>query len=231
MNEVRVEVVPVPASSGHEAAQASATTATGAFTLSIRTGGSHSRPATYTISAACITSSGDATVARGTIPHFEAASRGRILPGVDSHDITATIDGHQYKATVVHATVRDGCEVTVFPAAPLQKGANGAAAGSRTSYRLLLPAHKVGGGGSRSGAATVITPMPGKVVKVMAQIGDAVAAGTPLLILEAMKMEHVIKAPVDGVVATLAYKPGDFVDDGRELVTFKPAGAAGGGKK
>jgi acetyl-CoA/propionyl-CoA carboxylase, biotin carboxylase, biotin carboxyl carrier protein len=49
--------------------------------------------------------------------------------------------------------------------------------------------------------------------------GDSVAEGTPLLILEAMKMEHVIKAPAAGSVGTVRFAPGEFVQDGQELAT------------
>ncbi len=64
-------------------------------------------------------------------------------------------------------------------------------------------------------------PMPGKVTAVFVKKGDAVKAGTSLMILEAMKMEHTIKAPADGVIETLPYAEGDQVGDGAVLVTFE----------
>ncbi|MBO6835541.1 MAG: acetyl/propionyl/methylcrotonyl-CoA carboxylase subunit alpha [Alphaproteobacteria bacterium] len=64
-------------------------------------------------------------------------------------------------------------------------------------------------------------PMPGKVTAVFVRKGDAVKAGTSLMILEAMKMEHTIKAPADGVIETLPYAEGDQVGDGAVLVTFE----------
>ena len=48
--------------------------------------------------------------------------------------------------------------------------------------------------------------------------GDTVANGQPLAVMEAMKMEHTITAPADGVVAELLYAPGDQVGDGAELL-------------
>jgi 3-methylcrotonyl-CoA carboxylase alpha subunit len=48
-----------------------------------------------------------------------------------------------------------------------------------------------------------------------------VAAGGALLVMEAMKMEHVIKAPYDGVVKAYKFKPGDQVKDGDLLVAFE----------
>ena len=53
--------------------------------------------------------------------------------------------------------------------------------------------------------------MPGKVVKIRIAHGDEVSAGTPLLVLEAMKMEHVIHAPSAGIVGALRVAVGDQV--------------------
>jgi len=64
-------------------------------------------------------------------------------------------------------------------------------------------------------------PMPGKIVALRVAAGAAVKRGMPLLVLEAMKMEHTIAAPADGVVERLRYKVGDQVDEGAELVVFK----------
>jgi 3-methylcrotonyl-CoA carboxylase alpha subunit len=61
-------------------------------------------------------------------------------------------------------------------------------------------------------------PMPGKVVSFAVQAGDTVAKGQVLAVMEAMKMEHTIAAPADGVVAELLYAPGDQVAEGAELL-------------
>ena len=63
-------------------------------------------------------------------------------------------------------------------------------------------------------------PMPGKVVDVKVSVGDEVEKGTPLIILEAMKMEHTIFAPVDGKVSAVNANPGDQVDEKLELISF-----------
>jgi 3-methylcrotonyl-CoA carboxylase alpha subunit len=68
-------------------------------------------------------------------------------------------------------------------------------------------------------------PMSGKIVALRVAAGAAVKRGAPLLVLEAMKMEHTITAPADGVVERLRYKVGDQVEEGAELVAFKPAGS------
>jgi 3-methylcrotonyl-CoA carboxylase alpha subunit len=64
-------------------------------------------------------------------------------------------------------------------------------------------------------------PMPGAVLKILVRPGDVVKRGTPLVILEAMKMEHPIVAPRDGIVASVNCKEGELVHPGVELVTLK----------
>jgi 3-methylcrotonyl-CoA carboxylase alpha subunit len=60
--------------------------------------------------------------------------------------------------------------------------------------------------------------MPGTVVKVLVDVGQHVSQGEPLLILEAMKMEHTIDAPSDGMVTGILFAAGDLVADGDELI-------------
>jgi 3-methylcrotonyl-CoA carboxylase alpha subunit len=66
-------------------------------------------------------------------------------------------------------------------------------------------------------------PMPGKVVAVIAKDGQTVRKGEPLVIMEAMKMEHTIAAPSDGLVEEILYQVGDQVADGAPLLAFKAA--------
>jgi len=66
-------------------------------------------------------------------------------------------------------------------------------------------------------------PMPGKVVAVLVASGKTVAKGEPLVIMEAMKMEHTIAAPSDGLVEEVLYQVGDQVADGAPLLAFKAA--------
>ncbi|MEK8025817.1 acetyl/propionyl/methylcrotonyl-CoA carboxylase subunit alpha [Pseudaquabacterium rugosum] len=66
-------------------------------------------------------------------------------------------------------------------------------------------------------------PMPGKVIALVAPVGVPVDKGMPLLVLEAMKMEHTITAPRQGVVKAFRYAPGDQVPDGAELLDFEGA--------
>ncbi|WP_050872074.1 acetyl/propionyl/methylcrotonyl-CoA carboxylase subunit alpha [Comamonas testosteroni] len=66
-------------------------------------------------------------------------------------------------------------------------------------------------------------PMPGKVVSFTVKAGDKVSKGQPLAVMEAMKMEHTIAAPGDGVVLELLYVPGDQVSEGAELLRIEVA--------
>jgi len=61
-------------------------------------------------------------------------------------------------------------------------------------------------------------PMPGKVTAFLAAAGQAVSKGQPVALMEAMKMEHTLVAPCDGVIEALNYEPGDQVTEGAELV-------------
>jgi 3-methylcrotonyl-CoA carboxylase alpha subunit len=80
------------------------------------------------------------------------------------------------------------------------------------------PLHRVDAGDSHGGGLTA--PMPGKVVALLAQPGQKVDKGMPLLILEAMKMEHTITAPAAGTVKAFCYAVGEQVADGAALVVF-----------
>jgi len=64
-------------------------------------------------------------------------------------------------------------------------------------------------------------PMPGKVVAVRVQLGDSVKRGQPLMIVEAMKMEHTIIAPADGVIAAINANVGEQVDEKSALIAFE----------
>jgi 3-methylcrotonyl-CoA carboxylase alpha subunit len=92
-----------------------------------------------------------------------------------------------------------------------------------STYSLLRddPLHRVDAGDSHNGGLTA--PMPGKVVALLARPGQKVDKGTPLLILEAMKMEHTITAPAAGTVKAFCYAAGEQVTDGAALVEFEAA--------
>lgn len=77
-----------------------------------------------------------------------------------------------------------------------------------------------GGRGAAAGEhrGDLASPMPGRVRKILVRAGEAVDRGHVLLVLEAMKMEHAIRAPRDGVVSRLNVVEGQLVEAGMELV-------------
>ena len=87
--------------------------------------------------------------------------------------------------------------------------------GATTITELDVLAHAVEGAGE---GGRLTAPMPGKVVSIAVKAGDKVAKGQPLAVMEAMKMEHTIAAPQDGVVDEVLYAPGDQVTEGAELL-------------
>jgi len=92
--------------------------------------------------------------------------------------------------------------------------------GATQIVEVDLLAH-AGEGTSEGGRLTA--PMPGKVVSFAVKAGDVVKKGQALAVLEAMKMEHTIAAPLDGTVAELLFAPGDQVSEGAELLKLAMA--------
>ncbi len=88
-------------------------------------------------------------------------------------------------------------------------------------YRLQ-PGEGGGAGGSgKAGSPEIRSPMPGKIVKILVEVGQAVAAGDAVAILEAMKMENRLHAEIDGVVAAIEAAEGDRVEDGDLLIRIE----------
>jgi len=112
--------------------------------------------------------------------------------------------------TIAADVLRDGDELHVF-------------SGGR--HRVLTLVDAIAHAGEHEGGDTgLAAPMPGKVIAVHVAAGSKVTKGTPLLVMEAMKMEHTIVAPEDGTVEAVLYGAGEQVAEGAPLVTF--AGAA-----
>ncbi|WP_344970491.1 acetyl/propionyl/methylcrotonyl-CoA carboxylase subunit alpha [Streptosporangium fragile] len=93
-----------------------------------------------------------------------------------------------------------------------------------TRHHLGDPADRAGAGALADGV--VRSPMPGTVLVVKAAAGDRVAEGQPLLIVEAMKMEHVVTAPIEGVIAELPARAGQAVAMDAVLAVVRREGEA-----
>ncbi len=133
--------------------------------------------------------------------------QGKTTAGSDpTRDLYATVGGQAYHATVVQSSANGAKAVHVF------------VNGTQSSFRV--PELKFSGTGA-AGASGCTAPMAGKVVKVSVEAGAKVVKGQPLVIMEAMKMEHVLRAPADGIVKNVLFAAGDFVDGGKTVVTFE----------
>jgi biotin carboxyl carrier protein len=87
-------------------------------------------------------------------------------------------------------------------------------------YKLYHGYKPSSAGGDNSGG--LFTQMPGKVIKIMAKIGDKVEKGQTLLILEAMKMENEIKSGTNGTVKAIHVKAGDALENGVLMMEVEP---------
>lgn len=82
--------------------------------------------------------------------------------------------------------------------------------------------HQGRSSGKRGAAAgNMLSPMPGKILKVLVKVGDDVKQGDSLIIMEAMKMEHTIKATIDGVVKEIHYHENDLVEGDVDLLDLE----------
>jgi propionyl-CoA carboxylase alpha chain/3-methylcrotonyl-CoA carboxylase alpha subunit len=83
-------------------------------------------------------------------------------------------------------------------------------------------AYRAGGAHAAASDGAILSPMPGKIVSVAVEAGQAVVKGQTLLTLEAMKMEHALAAPFDGVVTELSAVAGGQVSEGVVLAKLEP---------
>jgi 3-methylcrotonyl-CoA carboxylase alpha subunit len=118
--------------------------------------------------------------------------------------LEADLDGHRCKAV----WLRNGREVLVL-------------AGPGEPYIFEVIRIAAGEGRHERSTGGLIAPMPGRIAALLVEAGTSVAENQPLLILEAMKMEHLLRAPNDGVVKKFNFGAGDQVAEGAELVTFE----------
>jgi 3-methylcrotonyl-CoA carboxylase alpha subunit len=132
------------------------------------------------------------------------------------------------RAVDVHFAERDDRTVLAFDgnAMPVTVIADGDdrhvfAPGVRRRLTFVDPLAHAGQDDAHGGHLTA--PMSGAIVAVMVKAGDKVARGAPLIVLEAMKMEHTIVAPADGVVASVNFGVGDRVAEGADLVDLEDA--------
>ncbi len=117
---------------------------------------------------------------------------------------TITVNGNVYDVTV---------EEGASTGAPVVSAPKAAAPAPKAAPKAAAPA-------GAAGSVKVNAPMPGKIVAVKANAGDAVKKGQVILVLEAMKMENDIVAPEDGTVAGVNVAVGSTVEAGETLATL-----------
>jgi 3-methylcrotonyl-CoA carboxylase alpha subunit len=119
--------------------------------------------------------------------------------------MTATIDGHTRTAR----TVVSKASVTIYI--------------DDREITFARPDPLAGTGDDSGGGDTITAPMPGLVKLVNVAAGDAVSKGQPLIVMEAMKMEHTLTAPRDGTIAEVTTNPGDQVEEAVVLLELAPS--------
>ncbi|MGE0152509.1 MAG: acetyl-CoA carboxylase biotin carboxylase subunit [Reyranellaceae bacterium] len=124
--------------------------------------------------------------------------------------LSATIAGARQSANIVRLRANDASEDLVI-----------IAPGVNQRLRAVDPRNV--SAADEAPIGTLQAPMPGKVIDVKVKDGEKVRRGQPVVVLEAMKMEHTIAAPTDGIVKRVKFAAGEMVDEGVELVEFEPA--------
>lgn len=115
-----------------------------------------------------------------------------------------TVNGNTYEVEIEE----------VKGAAPVAPAPKAAPAPAAAPAPKAAPAPAPAAAPAAAGDTTVSAPMPGKIVKLVASVGQQVSAGEVLLILEAMKMQNEITAPAAGTVKSFAVNAGDSVKPG-----------------
>ncbi|TGJ75599.1 hypothetical protein E0Z10_g10976 [Xylaria hypoxylon] len=98
--------------------------------------------------------------------------------------------------------------------------------GGKTELSLVSPTWYEKALGLKEATASVVAPMPCKILKNEVKEGDKVVKGAPLVVIESMKMETVIRSPQDGIIKRLAHREGDKCKAGTVLVVFEEDAAA-----
>ncbi len=125
---------------------------------------------------------------------------------IEGEKITVTIDGHRSQTIVAVSNTENDNTISLYQ----EHGV--------FTFNQILPDHGQNQDDNNHGGLTA--PMNGTMVSVLVSSGEQVTKDQPLVIMEAMKMEHTIKAPSDGVVNEVFFSTGDMVDGGAELLAF-----------
>ncbi len=138
-------------------------------------------------------------------------------------ELTVAVDGTTLPDLILHAATPDYVDLElggVRRTVRVTRAGSAIYADSSLGHSTLTEAERFGDPSAQAQAGSLFAPMPGTVVRIEVAVGDRVQAGTPLLAIEAMKMEHPVRAPVAGVVAELPVEVGAQVDSGSVLAVL-----------
>jgi len=93
--------------------------------------------------------------------------------------------------------------------------------GTGATFRFEIEGHSGGTPASGRPPGRLTSPMPGRIAAMLVAPGATVEANQPLIVLEAMKMEHLLRAPQNGILKSINCEVGDQVREGAELATFE----------
>jgi acetyl/propionyl-CoA carboxylase alpha subunit len=157
--------------------------------------------------------------------YLHEGERHEVRYRLDRDGLAMAVDGRPLDGTELGPARADHVELTVAGIArqfSVRRAGDAVYVDSPLGATTLTEAERFPLPDALAAAGSLLAPMPGTVVRVAVAVGDKVEAGTPMVILEAMKMEHVVAAPAAGVVAEVAVQAGQAVDGGAELARVDP---------
>ncbi len=153
---------------------------------------------------------------------YEFAGAVQVVQMTTLHDGSLQLDVAGEVASFAFVTVTHGIDVRFGSRRQIvnvyQSGATVHVFTAQGATQITVVDALAHAGDAQVEGGRLTAPMPGKVVSFAVKAGDKVKIGQTLAVLEAMKMEHTIAAPADGVVGELLYAPGDQVPEGAELL-------------
>ena len=157
------------------------------------------------------------------------ATDGFQLGGARTLSLPVVIDGRDVEATVTYAM--DGAHIAIDGVEPAADARVFVAGGDAyvlrdcRQTRVRVRDFSAAPAGVSGGDGTIRAPMHGRVLQLIASVGEQVSRGQPLAVIEAMKMEHTLHAPFAGVVRQVAVSAGAQVVEGGEIMVIEPTEA------